>query len=98
MLGILPLAKGRTRHSLRERIMLVISHLELEVTDGRLLLFTETQSHIVVGVESWGRQESFFLVRPSWHGRPQTLTSGVSPQDPLTSSHLPVSQRPVSSA
>lgn len=31
MLGILPLAKGRTRHSLRERIMLVISHLELEV-------------------------------------------------------------------
>lgn len=50
VLGILPLAKGRTRHSLLKRDMLVISHFELEVQMQVLTVHTDSEPHCY-----WGR-------------------------------------------
>lgn len=82
MLGILPLAKGRTTYSLPGRIMLVISHFWTASIDDRFLLFTQTQSHPAIGVEDWGRQgESFqscgssYSTQPSWEATGTDLRS-----------------------
>lgn len=86
--GNFALGKGRTRHSLPRRVIQLFLILNWKYR-SRLSLFIQTQSHVVIEVESRRRQESFqscgslCITQPAWKATDTDF------HDSLVNSELP---------